>query len=204
MSLRRPLVLLLATTLVVLPACSKKHEKAAPRAGTTTAAPTSTAAGVPVIHLNLTGVENNGTADPDDATKAAVMATADTWVANAVVAPLHSGQPAGDLTPLLTTSAVAKMADPATRAAFVDEGLPAAASTSITADKADATINSVAGPDGTVGLVGVRVDLRLHAVGPDLDLDVIHWGEMILAQQDGAWRIDAFDLHASRDSRGAA
>lgn len=193
--------------LAVAPACSKKQKPSAAPPGSaataTTAATAKAQAGAPAIHFTVVGLEDNGTKAPDDATKAAVVATLDKWLADAVVAPLHSGHPAGDLTSLLTPAAAAKLADPAARAAFVDEGLPAA-STSITADKADVTLGSVAGPDEVVAVIGARIDLKLHAVGPDLDVDVVHWGELILAPEGDGWKIDAFDLHATRDSRGAA
>jgi hypothetical protein len=202
--LRRLLVLVAVVAAVAAgPACSKKKPGQTASPKTTAASTTSTAPGAaPTVKFNIIGLEDNGTKAPDDATKAAVLGTVEQWADQAVVAPLHTGQPAGDLTALFTPAAAAKFADPATRAAFVDEGLPAAL-TSLSVDKADATLSSVAGSDEVLGVIGVRVDLRLHAVGPELDVDVVHWGELILAPVDNGWKIDGFDLHSSRDSRGA-
>ena len=198
---RRLLSATLAVTFVLgASSCSKDDDdegRSARPATTTTAA----AAGPPTIGVTVTGVDPHGTRAPDDATVAAVKATIDGWIATAVVGPLHSGQPAGDLSPLFTPAAMERITgDPAARAALVDEGMPPA-SKAITAERANVGLFSVAGPDEVVAVIGVQLDLKLRAVGPTMDVDVAHYGELVLVQEGGTWRIDTFAVEAARDSR---
>ena len=199
------LVLALAVAAGGLGACSKSGgdgDDAKGRSTTTTAAGPLTAP--PAIGVTVTGVDPNGTRAPDEATVAAVKATIDRWIATAVVGPLFTGQPAGDLTPVFTPAALERLAaDPAARAALVDEGLPPA-TTAITADRANAALFSVAGPDEVVAVVAVQLDLLLRAQGPTLDVDVNHYGELVLVQEADGWKIDSFAVEAARDSRAGA
>ena len=190
----------LALVAVLLSGCSKdKKDDAAPRKpGATT---TSAAAVAPTLAFTVTETNTNGTKGPDDAQLAAITKTLDGWLASAVVAPLHTGQPAPDLAPLFTPPAFERLADPAVRATLVDEGLPPA-STSIAAEVANVLLSTVAGPDEVLAVVGARIDVKVHAVGPTLDVDVVHQGELVLVPEaDGSWKIDSFALHTARDSR---
>lgn len=197
MTLRLLAVLAVAAALVA--GCSKDKDDPAQKESAATS--TSGPAAVPTLQFTITETNSNGTKAPDEATLAAIKKTLDGWLASAVVAPLHSGQPAPDLAPLFTAAALERLADPAVRATLVDEGMPPA-TTSITADNATAALSTVAGPDEVVAVVGARIDVRVHAVGPTLDVDVIHWGELVLGPEaDGSWRIESFTLHTSRDSR---
>lgn len=195
----RPLALVFAVLALVaasLGGCSKGGDDAAPEATTTTAP-----AGPPTIGVTITSVEANGTATPDGPTVEAVKSTIEAWLATAVVAPLHTGQPAGDLSGVFTPAALAHLAgDPAARASVVDEGLPPA-STAITAERAFVSLSSVAGPDQVVAVIAAQLDILLRAQGPDLDVDVNHHGEVVLVDDGGTWKIDAFALTAARDSR---
>ena len=192
-----PLVLALPVAVGSLAACSKDDGDGRRAATTTTSAP----AGPPKVGVTITGTEANGTKAPDDATVAAVKATVDAWLATAVVAPLATGQPAGDLSAVFTPAALDRMAaDPAARASLVDEGLPPA-STSIRAERATVALSSVAGPDEVVAGIGARLDLLLRAQGPTLDVDVNHYGDLVLVQEGDSWKIDAFSVVAARDSR---
>ena len=181
--------------------CSKGSGDGAGRAGGNR--PTTTAlAPPPVLAVTITGVDPNATAPPNDATVAAVKATLDAWMAGAVVGPLYTGQAAGDLSGVFTPAALERLAaDPAARATLVDEGLPPA-STQITAERANVGLSSVAGTDGAVGVVAAQLDIRLRAVGPELDVDINHYGEVVLVPEtDGTWRIDSFAVETARDSR---
>lgn len=179
--------------------CSKDTKDAAPakRATTTTAAPGAP----PTLAFTVTETNTNGTKGPDEAQLAAIKKTLDGWLAGAVVAPLHSGQPAPDLAPLFTAPAFERLADPAVRATLVDEGLPPA-TTSITSEVANVLLSTVAGPDEVLAVVGARIDVKVRAVGPTVDVDVVHQGELVLApHDDGSWRIESFAIHTARDSR---
>ncbi|HUP86031.1 MAG TPA: hypothetical protein VM143_10225 [Acidimicrobiales bacterium] len=181
--------------------CSKDGDHASSpsrKSGSTT---TAAAGAVPTLHFTVTETNDNGTKAPDEATVAAVRKTLDGWLASAVVAPLHSGGPAPDLTALFTPPALERMSDPATRATLVDEGMPAA-SKAITADVAQVLLSSVAGPDEVIALIGARIEVKVRAVGPTLDADVVHQGELVLVPEaDGTWKIDSFAIHTARDSR---
>jgi hypothetical protein len=198
---RRTAAITVIALLLVAPACSKDKadDDAAPKAKRATT--TTAAAAAPTLSFTVVGTDPNGTKAPDDATLAAVKQTMDGWLAAAVVAPLHSGQPAGDLSPLFTQAALDRMADPAVRASLVDEGVPAAKT--IEPEVANLLVTSVAGPDEVVALIGARIDLKVHTVGATHDVDVVHQGELVLVPDGTGWKIDSFALHTARDSRNA-
>ena len=198
----RPLVALVLLAMLLLAGCSKDKDDddAAPkRKGATT----TTVGAAPTLAFTVTETNANGTKAPDEAQLAAIKKTLDGWLNTAVVAPLHSGQPAPDLAAFFTPAALERLADPATRATLVDEGMPPA-STEIAAEVADVLLSTVAGPDEVLAVVGARIDVKVHAVGPELDVDVVHQGELVLAPEaDGSWKIESFAVHTARDSRGA-
>lgn len=198
----RRLLATLAVGAVLLAGCSKDKKDddgaSGKRPVTTT---TAVSAGPPTLQFTVTETNTNGTKGPDEAAMASIKKTLDGWLASAVVAPLHSGQPAPDLAPLFTAPALERLADPAVRATLVDEGMPPA-STSITAEVANVLLSTVAGPDEVLAVVGARIDVKVHAVGPTLDVDVVHQGELVLAPEaDGSWKIESFAIHTARDSR---
>ena len=199
--LRRPTAAALAAVLALAGAgaCSKDKDDAAPPTSTTS---TTALAAPPAIGIAITAVEPNGTQAPDEATVGAVKAALDSWLAAAVVGPLFTGQPAGDLSAAFTPAALERItADPAVRSTLVAEGLPPA-STSITAERATAALSSVAGPDGVVAVVAASLDVLLRATGPTMDVDVNHYGEVVLvADEAGAWKIDSFTITTKQDSR---
>jgi hypothetical protein len=199
---RRPTaVVVCSVALVALTACpaKKDHNSSAPsRRATTTSGPTA-----PTVELHVEAVESNGTKAPDDATVAKVMSTLDSYLARAVVRPLATGRPADDISDLFTPEAKTRLGDAATLATLVEGGTPPA-SRSLTADSAKVTLSSIAGPDEVVALVAARLDVKLHAVGPRIDMDVVRAGELVLAPQaDGGWYIDSFGLRTARDTRDA-
>lgn len=202
---RRLATVVLAALVLLAGACSRDDDdaKGRPRPTTTTTAAGSTAppaTAPPAVQFGLSGVDAQGTRPPDDATVAAVMGALDRWVAAAVVGPLHSGQPAGDLSGVFTAPALERLADPAVRATLVDEGMPPA-STSVTATTATAALASVAGPDEVVALVAAQIDLKLTATGPDMAVDIGHNGELVLVPEGDGWKIESFLLHTTRDSK---
>ena len=164
-------------------------------------AATTTSSTIPVLAWKVEGVDANGTAPPGDDVVKGVKATLDAYLAQGVVAPLQSGSPAGDLSAVLSAAAIERItADATARAVLLDEGLPAA-TTSITADTATATLSTVAGPDGVTAIVAARLDLKIKAVGPTAVVDIVRQGELTLIPESGGWRIDSFGLRAQRDSR---
>lgn len=209
MAPRRPLLALFACALALAgaSACSKDGDagkgKAPPKGSSTSSTAEAAPASAP---LNITGVDANGTKPPGDDVVAKVKSVLERYMADAMVAPLKSGQPAGDLTPIFTPDALARVGPGGPeRASLVDEGLPAPASTSVTFEKADAALYSVAGADEVTAILAARIDFKARARGPQLDVDVVRQGDLILVPAaDGGWQIDAFAVRVSRDSRPAA
>lgn len=193
--LRRPAAVLAACALAALVSlgCSKK-ERAAPGPAAPGPAPAPGS-----IVLQVTGVEANGTPLLGEDVVVKVKAALDRYVADAIVAPLRSGGPAPDLSAVLTPAVLARLGG-ADRETLVQEGLPAA-SEAIRPEAATVALSTLAGPDGAPVLVAARLDLRLHAVGPRLDVDVVRQGDLVLVPEADQWKIDGYQLRASRDSR---
>ena len=192
--------------IVALGGCTSKHPSksaSSDRATTTTA---NVDKNFPPIRVAFAPLDANNTKPPADDVLAKVQAALDRYVADAVVAPLRTAAPAPDLSPVFTGNVLARLA-PGTpdRASLVDEGFPAA-SRAITPVAVNALITSVSGPDEIPGLIGVHLDIKVHAVGPTADFDVVRGADFILiADGDaGEWKIDAFQAHAARDSRASA
>ena len=199
MSFRRPLVALFAVAALASGACSDDDRGV--QRDTAKQATTSAKPAAPALRWNVDGVYANATNPPSGDITAAVHATLDTYLAVAIVAPLHSGAPAADLSAVLSPAALERVtSDPAARATLVDEGLPPM-TTSIAAERARATLSSVAGPDGQPAVVGAQLDLVIRATGPTLDIDIVRQGEVVLVPEAGGWRIDSFVLTTKRDSR---
>jgi hypothetical protein len=132
-----------------------------------------------------------------DATWAGVLDTLNHYLDAAVLTPLRTGGPAGDLTPFFTPFAVGRvMGDGPDRAAFIDEGLPP--TFDVRRDAAVAALSALAGSDGTVSVAVAKIDLRLigHIAGDPVT--VVRTGELVLLPEGGAWRIDAYDLRVTR------
>jgi hypothetical protein len=159
----------------------------------------------PAIHVTLAPLDANDTKPPGDDVLAKVKAALDRYVADAVIAPLRTAMPAPDLSRVFTGNVLARITPgSAERAALVDEGFPPASS-AIVPDVATALITSVAGPDEVPGLIGVHLDVKVHAVGPTVEFDIVRGADFVLIPDGdaGDWKIDAFQVHASRDSRAA-
>ena len=205
--LHRRILAATAVLLIVLavPACSRGRDAGTPDAGPAPGQPGSSApertttTAAPAIDLAFVSVETNGTAPPDEATLAGIQATLRGYLANAVLAPLRSGGPAPDLSPWFTPVALERVSGP-DRATMVEEGLPAA-SRSITADLANVELSTVAGPDEVTAVVAAIIDIRLRAVGPGLDVDVVRQGQLALVLDGETWKIDGFMVRTTRDSR---
>lgn len=185
----------LVACLVVLVGCTRP----VPRAylGGTTAGQAQAPAPIAItgagFDLQAAGSVSQATTD---SAWAGVLATLNGYLAAAVLTPLATGGPAGDLVPLFTSPAAGRVSAGPDRAAFIDEGLPPAAD--IRADTAVATLTALAGTDGTVSVVSASIDLRLHAMARGLPLTVVRTGDLVLLPEGGTWRIDGYDVKASR------
>src|SRR4051794_22252987 len=137
-----------------------------------------------------------------DAAWAGVLATLNRYLDAAVLTPLRTGGPAGDLSPLFTPLAVDRVTTGPDRAAFIDEGVPPV--TDLRADAAVATLTALAGADGSVSVVDASVDLRLTAAVNGGPVSVTRTRDMVLMPDGGGGRIDAYDIPARRTFAGAA
>jgi hypothetical protein len=137
-----------------------------------------------------------------DATWAGVLATLNRYLDAAVLTPLRTGGPAGDLSPLFTPLAVDRVTTGPDRAAFIDEGVPPV--TDLQAGAAVATLTALAGADGSVSVVDASLDLRLTAEANGSPVSVTRTGDMVLMPDGGSWRIDAYDITARRTFAGTA
>lgn len=131
-----------------------------------------------------------------DATWAGVLATLNRYLDAGVLTPLFSGGPAGDLTPLFTSPAVDRVDKGPDRAAFIDENLPP--TTDVHADAVVANLTALAGTDGTVSVVSATLDLRLTGRANGVPVTVRRTGDVVLLPDSGTWKIDAYDISATR------
>jgi hypothetical protein len=167
--------------------------------GSKPAAPPATEPPPAAIAWEFTGGEVHAVRPPapglPDDVRAKVTATLERYLADAVVGPLRSGQPAGDLGPVFTAPALGRVNGP-DRAALVDEGLPRA--TGLRAEAAAAHLAALAGEDQVV-TVAAAVTLRLHTGGAD-SVAIARTGDLVLVPDGDGWKIDGYDIRTSRDS----
>lgn len=126
-----------------------------------------------------------------------VLDTLNRYLEAAVVTPLRTGGPAGDLTPLFSGPALARVAPGGPdRFAFIDENLPPLSD--VRSQAAAAQLTALAGSDGTMSVVTAAIDLRLigHIAGSPVT--VARTGEFVLMPERGTWRIDAYDVRVTR------
>ncbi len=198
--LRRNPIPLAAALLVLSTACgpgvADAYRNHLPTAPPSDRALTITGAGFAVQ------AAGNVAAATSDGAWTGALATLNRYLEAAVLTPLRSGGPAGDLTPILGAAAAARAIPPgADRATLTDEGLPPA--TGIRRDAAVATLAALAGPDGTISVVTARLDLRLRADVQGTPVTIVRTGDVILQPDGDRWKIDAYDLRVSRDSADA-
>lgn len=159
------------------------------------AAPPAQAISFTVSGDEVAAVAPPGPAFPDDV-RAKVTSTLERYLDDAVVGPLRSGRPAGDLGPVFTGPALARVNGP-DRAALVDEGLPAAGD--LRAEAVTARLAALADAGGAVTVVSAAVELRLRTGGAE-GLTIVRTGDLVLLADGEAWKIDGYDIRTSRDS----
>ena len=136
--------------------------------------------------------------------KAGVLATLDAYLQRAVLGPLSPGGAVGDLGPVLTAAAAARLSGP-DRAALVEE--VAAGDGTPSVDVATATIGLLVDPGGRPVMAGVHVALRVRAGTGKDQLLVERQGDLALvAEGDPAnpvWKVDSYDMKAARGPAAA-
>ena len=132
-----------------------------------------------------------------NATWAGVLDTLNRYLEAAVLTPLRTGGPAGDLTPLFNAPALAQVVPGGPdRFAFIDENLPPLSD--LRSERAVAGLTALAGKDGTVSVVTAGLELRLIGHVAGAPVTVVRTGELVLMPEGGTWRIDAYDVKVVR------
>ncbi len=188
----------LAVLMATAVACSGGgSEGAAGRATSSTEPP------VPIA-FTIASFDVEAAADPVagavDGARAGVEATFRRWLDEDVVAPLRSGQPAPDLRPIFTPGAGEHVSTTADRGAFVSEGLPPVSG--LTAETALLDVSGLADLDGQIPVVNVYVQLKLQGKAQGTPVTVEHIGDISLVPDGDQWKIDSYDVRATRDTAG--
>jgi hypothetical protein len=126
-----------------------------------------------------------------------VLDTLNRYLEAAVVVPLRTGGPAGDLAPLFSGPAAAKVTTAGPdRSAFIDEGLPPLQN--VRKERAVAQLTALAGTDGVMSVITAGLELRLIGHIDGAPVTVTRTGELVLMPEGGRWRIDAYELKVVR------
>jgi hypothetical protein len=190
----------LAAVVIGLPACS--GSKPAATTATTVPAPTTTTEperpGLSAFRLASAEVAAwNAPPEFPDGARAGVQAVLDRYLTDAVVTPLRSGQPAGDLSSLFAASTLERVNGP-DRAALIDEGLPKAER--VTVEEASAAVTALTG----LSIVSAGVHILLSARVGGTPLRVERSGELQLAADGDVWKVIGYDIRVTRETPGAA
>ena len=121
----------------------------------------------------------------------------------ATVEPLRNQQPAGDLSGIFETAALAR-ATGADRAVLVDEGLPAVTGDLDVVAKPVA-ITGLGDQSGNLVLVTATVDLDINGETKDENgqLHIKRFGSIVLTPDPaGAWKVSAYRLYVERSGGG--
>ena len=136
-----------------------------------------------------------------DAVWSGVLDTLNRYLEVAVLTPLRTGGPAGDLRPLFTKPAADRvMAGGPDRFAFIDENLPPVSD--VRKEAAVAGLTGLAGADGVMSVVTAGLDLRLIGHINGAPVTVVRTGELVLMPEGRTWRIDAYDMKVVRRIAG--
>ncbi|MCA1846678.1 MAG: hypothetical protein LC792_26490 [Actinobacteria bacterium] len=201
--MRRAVGLLgLAVTLLALPGCSNSKPAASSATTSGTVAPTTTTQPEPtgLSAFNVAPAEVHAwNAPPEfpDSARAGVQTLLDRYLADAVLRPLRSGEPAGDLAAVFGPPAGDRMTGP-DRVALVDEGLPKAESARV--EVASADIVALTGL--TVVSAGIHLLIAAKIGGTPLRIE--RTGELQLSVQGDAWKVIGYDVRVARDTPDAA
>lgn len=132
-----------------------------------------------------------------DAAWAGVLDTLNAYLEAAVLKPLRTGGPAGDLRPLFSGPAAERVVPGGPdRFAFIDENL--APVSDVRQEAATAKLTALAGTDGIMSVVTADLDLRLVGHIAGAPVKVARTGELVLMPEGGRWRIDAYDIKVTR------
>jgi hypothetical protein len=207
---------LFALIVVVLAACSGSGKETtgisvrtmAPTtttsAGTSTTRPapttTTVAGGVSIAAPTVSAVATESAAGEegklDPTLQSQVLDTVTKYVQLAITAPL-----AGSTTPVAVDQFLTAQATTALtadrRAVLTEEGVPPMQSAQATTNTV--TITGLVGTDSQMGVVSAHLDLVIAGTTNGVASSIKRSGDLTLVPDNGAWRIDAFDMSVERD-----
>ena len=198
----------LVAGLVLAAGCSRASpalttQTTIPQPAPPTAAPAPTLPVPPPVPIVITGdaydlhTASRVSTATFNATWAGVLDTLNRYLEAAILTPLRTGGPAGDLTPLFNPPALAQVVPGGPdRFAFIDENLPPLSD--LRSERAVAGLTALAGKDGTVSVVTAGLELRLIGHVAGAPVTVVRTGELVLMPEGGTWRIDAYDIKVVR------
>lgn len=180
-----------------LAACSSGPPPAVLGLGVTT---TTQPAGPIAFNVKSFAIESFGSIDPAEhaVVQAGVLSTLEKYLSDAIAAPLRSGQPVGEIGAVFSTRARDKAVTAPDRNALFDEGLPPVSD--LRPQTVDLELTGLAGADGKLAVVSALTTITLTGVAEGTPLTVTRNGEFLLVNEEGAWRIDAYSVKASRDT----
>lgn len=186
----------LAAALLALPACSTSKPQAATPHVTVAHEATTTTDPPGAYAFTLAPPEaiswNGPPVFPDDV-RGAVQVLLDRYLADAILRPLRTAQPAGDLGAIFAAPAIDRVNGP-DRAALVDEGLPKPDSVHV--DTASANLVGLQG----VPLVAAGFHVLLTAKFGGAPVRFDHSGELQVGLGGDGWKVVAYDVRVTRDS----
>jgi hypothetical protein len=190
----------LAVVMGTAGACSDGGDEAASGRASTT---TTTEAPV-AIAFTTASFDIQAAAEPIpggvEGARVGIETTLNRWLEEGVLRSLRSGQPVGDIGSVFTAVARDRIATTADRAAFVYEGLPPASG--VRAGVATLAMTALADTDGNIPMVTVHVDLTLGGMAEGTPLGIEHTGDLVMLPDGDAWRIDGYDIRATRATAG--
>ncbi len=179
-------------------ACSRPVPATIGRSGTTTSTTTVEVPAGAAFTVAAFDVEGPGNPASVESVKAALLTTFTRYLEDAVLTPLRTGGPAGEITPLFTARAAEHLAATGERNAFVDEGLPPA--TRIVPRASTLRLTGLADQNGDVVLVTARMELTLLAQAPDVTVTIERGADLLFVSDGGGWKIDAYRVRVARDT----
>jgi hypothetical protein len=185
----------LAAALIALPACTKTKTHAAPPVTAAQEATTTTDPPGPYA-FTLAPPEavawNGAVTFPDDV-RTAIQVLLDRYLADAILRPLRTAQPAGDLGAIFASPAVDRVNGP-DRAALVDDGFPKPDSVHV--DTATANFVGLQG----VPLVSAGFHVLLTAKFAGTPVRVERSGELQVGLAGDGWKVVGYDVRVTRDT----
>lgn len=137
-----------------------------------------------------------------EAAQLGVLRTLQAYLTDASLGPLRSGTLVGDISGLFSDRAGPRATSAPDRAALYDEGLPPVEG--LRSDGADIGLTGLVTNDGKLAVVAAHFTVRLNGLASGSPIVVQRDADFVLVPEGGTWRIDSYDVRASRDTPAGA